>query len=339
MDKDKKVLKEIIEAWEYLPEGKNPNYKIQNWLRGVMKPVMDKAREQIKPDQNLMKKEPQDILSLMLDIETLGTGPNSIILEIGAVQFNPKTGETFQKFSAYPTVQSCVDTGLTLDEPTFLWWLDQSKEAREAIVDKSREPLENCLKDLKSFVQHTHVMNPRHARKVDIWANPPHFDIARLEEAYSAVGVEPAWGHRWIRCCRTVWNDPVLSEQTFTPNNFGPRHTAIADCHVQVQKLRWAMGLKAQLTRENEKIKAGLGEPKAQPPKVSREVTVYKEDMTVTAWYHLLFEAGLIETKIPDPSMRNLTDPSFVTEKLTEEELLHWNSREVRLYSVVGGEK
>ena len=66
--------------------------------------------------------------NVMVDIETLGTSSNSVILSIGAVEFdNENLGAEFE---VYIDPESCTDHGLVIDAPTVMWWLGQSNEAR-----------------------------------------------------------------------------------------------------------------------------------------------------------------------------------------------------------------
>ena len=45
MKTKKKLLKEIVEAWESLPEGEHSYSIIQNWLVEDMKPAIDNIRK------------------------------------------------------------------------------------------------------------------------------------------------------------------------------------------------------------------------------------------------------------------------------------------------------
>ncbi|POO54357.1 hypothetical protein CPJ18_02345 [Agrobacterium rosae] len=64
------------------------------------------------------------MLDLMIDIETLGTAPGSVILSVGAVTFNAETGEFGEGFYAAVEPQSAVDMGLTIDVSTLKWWME-----------------------------------------------------------------------------------------------------------------------------------------------------------------------------------------------------------------------
>ena len=67
----------------------------------------------------------------MLDIEALGSKPGSVILSIGAVKF--AGGKILHEFYRRIDPQSCIDAGLKIDVDTVMWWMKQSKEARDAL--------------------------------------------------------------------------------------------------------------------------------------------------------------------------------------------------------------
>ena len=81
----------------------------------------------------------------MIDLETLGTQPGSIILSIGAVLFDPTKapheclGEEFYYVIGKPT---CLAAGLTFSQDTLDWWKKQSPEARK-VLTQSEDPNES----------------------------------------------------------------------------------------------------------------------------------------------------------------------------------------------------
>ena len=82
---------------------------------------------------------------LMIDLESMGKKPNAPIVSIGAVFFNPLTGELGQEFYMAVSLESAMDQGAVPDGDTILWWLKQSSEARSAIcVDDALPILMHC---------------------------------------------------------------------------------------------------------------------------------------------------------------------------------------------------
>ena len=85
---------------------------------------------------------------ISLDLETMGTGPMSSILSIGAVVF--ELDGTYTNLSGpafYTTIdlKSCEDRGLRIDASTVKWWATQSDEARRVITDPDALLLAHAL--------------------------------------------------------------------------------------------------------------------------------------------------------------------------------------------------
>ena len=59
-------------------------------------------------------------VNVMVDLETLGNGSESVIISIGAVEFDPETGELGREFYKVVDAQSCVDAGLKIDASTVM---------------------------------------------------------------------------------------------------------------------------------------------------------------------------------------------------------------------------
>lgn len=70
---------------------------------------------------------------LMIDLETMGNKPAAPIVAIGAVFFEPESGEMGAELYVAVDLSSAMDQGAKPDGDTILWWLKQSAEARAAI--------------------------------------------------------------------------------------------------------------------------------------------------------------------------------------------------------------
>jgi len=80
---------------------------------------------------------------VMVDIETLSTSPNSLILTIGAIKFSRnkevKKLEDLDTFYVRINQNSCKKLKMDISEDTLDWWNSQSEEARyEAFINKDR---------------------------------------------------------------------------------------------------------------------------------------------------------------------------------------------------------
>ena len=91
-------------------------------------------------------------MDLMIDIETLSTHPNAIILNIGAIGFNPFTDDIYTQHSFYTRID--VDSQSNRHElaETMDWWLNQSTLAQEeAFGEDDRMPLDTALDELATL--------------------------------------------------------------------------------------------------------------------------------------------------------------------------------------------
>lgn len=134
---------------------------------------------------------------IMLDLETLGTRPGSVILSIGAVAFDHRTG-LGAEFHVKINQRSSERAGLTVDKGTLGWWMRQSPEAR-ALLDETRnggEPLDSALDQFAAFV--------RQFKDVRIWGCGSSFDGVLLSAAYATIGRTQPWRYVNDRCYRTL---------------------------------------------------------------------------------------------------------------------------------------
>ncbi|MBM68176.1 MAG: hypothetical protein CME43_01920 [Haliea sp.] len=133
---------------------------------------------------------------LIVDLETLGTKSNSVIMSIGAVLFTEK-GIAKDKFYTNIDIKSCIDKGLNVDGDTLMWWMEQSDTARNSL-NGNRLPLDKALQKLKNYVF-------KNAKTYDVHpvGNSARFDMGLLENAYNACGQEVFWKFWMERDYRT----------------------------------------------------------------------------------------------------------------------------------------
>ena len=169
---------------------------------------------------------------IMVDIETLGTAKDAVILSIGAVQFNEQGVE--KKFYAQIDPESCTNFGLKIDARTVMWWLDQSDAARKALTSTKGMPLDLALNDLYDAFDW---------KDKQVWANGIDFDFVILENAFNAVGIKAPWMYWSKMDYRTVKN--LVPRKVFEAyrKDAGVSHNALADAIAQaatlVELLKW----------------------------------------------------------------------------------------------------
>lgn len=160
-------------------------------------------------------------MDLMIDIEGLGTGPDTTILTIAAQEFDPLVRGNFGRdFYARVTLESQEDRSIQQD--TIDWWATQPAAVREeAFCEEGRVDLREALEGLHRVAWH--------ARRV--WAQGPTYDMNILEHAYKSLNMALPWRYFSVRDSRTVFSlCPNLSK-------YPASHHALEDCRRQIQLL------------------------------------------------------------------------------------------------------
>ncbi|EFF5171617.1 exonuclease, partial [Escherichia coli] len=116
---------------------------------------------------------------LMIDLETMGKNPDAPIISIGAIFFDPQTGDMGPEFSK--TID--LDTaGGVIDRDVIKWWLKQSREAQSAIMT-DEIPLDDALLQLREFIDENSG-----EFFVQVWGNGANFDNTILRRSYERQG-------------------------------------------------------------------------------------------------------------------------------------------------------
>ncbi|WP_097456487.1 exonuclease [Escherichia coli] len=165
---------------------------------------------------------------LMIDLETMGKNPDAPIASIGAVFFDPQTGEQVPEFSKIIDMGTC---GGTVDISTIEWWLQRSGEARAAIL-ADRIPLDDALLQLREFIDENSG-----EFFVQVWGNGANFDNVILRRSYERQEIPCPWRYTNDRDVRTivalglVMDFDARSVITFE----GERHNALHDARYQAK--------------------------------------------------------------------------------------------------------
>lgn len=141
-----------------------------------------------------------DYRHLMVDLETMGNKSNAPIVSIGAVFFNPNTGNTGAEYYTAVSLESSMLLGGVPDAGTIIWWLKQSPEARSAIAMADTMPLIDALELFSDFISENSDAGP----DVQVWGNGASFDNVILRSSYDRANIECPWKFRNDRDVRTM---------------------------------------------------------------------------------------------------------------------------------------
>lgn len=152
----------------------------------------------------------------MVDLETMGSGPDAAICSIGAIKFDPDgSPDDDKEFYRHVDLR--------------MWWMAQSGPARSAIIKPhDASHINGALFDFDVF----------YAGSQGVWAAPSVFDIPILENAFKRNEYDIPWKVGEIHCWSTVRKLLKISKAP-NPN----AHHALADARAQVVEFRqgWHM--------------------------------------------------------------------------------------------------
>jgi exodeoxyribonuclease VIII len=177
---------------------------------------------------------------LMLDLETLGQEPGSVILTLSAVQFDIESGRTGLIFHDSINLESSLRFGLKIDPDTFKWWLGRSEESRTALkndLDKGSD-IRDVLTDFSAFIgslPHSSLRQLYPREEIIVWGRGPRFDMGLLTYAYKALNANIPWNFRNERCVRTYESlRPAIKAKVDTEER-GVLHNGVDDAKHQIK--------------------------------------------------------------------------------------------------------
>ena len=176
----------------------------------------------------------------MIDIETLGTDNDAVIIQIGAVIFNEQGMlETFESKINVDCQQERSTTAGTL-----AFWFKQDVSLYDVIGD---EDLQVALMRLKKFLK---------GKKVEEFWSKGSFDFNLLDNAFKSYSMRPPWHYGQVRCFRTMFKLPV-------PRNIDKNetlHDALSDAIHQATELNEILNAISYLWKETQTAKQECNE-------------------------------------------------------------------------------
>ena len=138
---------------------------------------------------------------VMIDLETLATSTDAVILTIGAVKFDPFGSDikepAMDSFYVKIDIDSCDELGLVSNDDTIAWWAQQDKLAQaEAFEGDDRIHIRDAFDRLYKFCWG--------AKRV--WSNGASFDIPICEHVYRKLNKAIPWPFWSVRDVRTAFD-------------------------------------------------------------------------------------------------------------------------------------
>lgn len=163
-------------------------------------------------------------LDVMIDIESLDTSPNCVILTIGLVSFNPKGMGIVEKLELRPTIEEQTEKfNRVINEDTLRWWSEQSPEAlNEAMGDFGRISYSECMEQVYKFCWNRRA----------VWSNGAGFDVVAMESAFRDLDMRIPWPFYTVRDTRTLYE---IAGVSLKDKKYGTKttHKAVEDAEHQ----------------------------------------------------------------------------------------------------------
>ena len=165
---------------------------------------------------------------VMIDLETLGTENDSVVLSIGAVEFEcyPKEFKILSVFSRALNTEEQEQVDRKVYSSTFMWWMRQTKEAQENLLKLHVTSVKDALESLRTFCNGVRING--------IWGNGSMFDNVLIVSLAKSFSVKPPWSYKKDRCYRTLKN---LYPNAIEPVRSGVHHDALDDATWQAEHL------------------------------------------------------------------------------------------------------
>ena len=157
---------------------------------------------------------------LAIDLETLSLEPNAHILSIGAVFFDPKTGE----FG--PTLYCEIDPhhdqpNAHISASTVTWWMGQDSGV---VPRHGTWPISDALRELIAFIDN-HVTQ---GEPLKVFQQGDR-DAMWLNNAAREQGLVMPWTYRDVNCSRTLWEHMGHTAGLGFMDFDGVQHNALDD--------------------------------------------------------------------------------------------------------------
>lgn len=186
-------------------------------------------------------------LQAAMDIETLSTRANAVVLSIGICFFDDETWQPFEEI-----VENGIEVFFDQKEQRFVnrqesastlqWWTEQGEKAQRCLNPKKSIHPREFYEVFDDFCQDRNVNINHVTKNVRWWVRGPHFDISIMDDMFADFNVTPPWKYykvrdirTWLECHGFEDNAKLPKPKTMIPHN--ALHDAAFDAYMMLQVL------------------------------------------------------------------------------------------------------
>ena len=164
-----------------------------------------------------------------IDLETIDTRPQSTVLSLGGVKFNPfDDSEPHSEMYFKIQIDDQDRLGRTASDDTIEWWTKQDPKIMEEAFDQEGAiTVEEALSKINKFVVGVDVL----------WGQGYGFDYTILEDMYRSLGKPIPYNFWQVRDSRTLFSVCKEDPRKKIQNDL---HNALADAYYQSKAIQMA---------------------------------------------------------------------------------------------------
>lgn len=165
--------------------------------------------------------------NVMIDLETLSTRSDAVIIQLAAVKFEFKS-DNHETFCMNIDPISSKKYGMSIEQSTVQWWKEKSPDVIKSVFS-DQHSIETVLDAFNRFI------GPD-SRDMIFWCQGASFDFPVLQWSYTATNRQSPWKYWNQRCSRTVYGICDLDWKNYP--RVGNFHNGLDDCLTQIRALK-----------------------------------------------------------------------------------------------------
>jgi hypothetical protein len=171
--------------------------------------------------------------ALMIDLESLSTEEDAVLVQIAWVVFDSKTFEVINRHVFHPNIQQQITLGRDVSASTLKWWMGQDDKAKQIFSVAGTATPDSVKYTLQQVLSDYNIQ--------EVWSMGPLFDVLALSSFCGEVYTE-LFNFGAIRDVRTVReiarSDGVDLDAIYSRIAPGTHHDALSDCIWQIGLLK-----------------------------------------------------------------------------------------------------
>lgn len=190
-------------------------------------------------EENDEKQVPATRVGIMIDSESLGLEPKSVMTQFAFIAFDLDDPDTIIKDDEYylPIQPQIKPLGRTVNGDTIIWWMQQSDKARATFKENRGNDYDELVALVQSGIrkisQVIQEVTEAGGEYVMIARGSDH-DFPMIQSLLDDLGIETPWRYDLKIDLRTIMREAGVGKSDVTPAPGLVVHHALSDCRYQI---------------------------------------------------------------------------------------------------------